>query len=118
MVESISLQVNLRAFVRREAAARWIAACPQIGVVSQARTRREARKSLQEAVELWFESCIERGVLDQALRESSFRPSTVTERRGGRLRRNVRPEDVLGEAFEIHMTVPGYEALPLLSASA
>jgi len=48
MVESISLEVNLRAFVRRESAARWIAACPQIGVVSQGRTSREAKKSLQD----------------------------------------------------------------------
>lgn len=118
MVESISLQVNLRAFVRREAAARWIASCPQIGVVSQGRTGREARKSLQEAVELWFESCIERGVLDQALRESSFRPSAISEPRSGRSRRNARSENVLGAPFAIHLTVPGYEAAPLLSASA
>jgi len=69
MTETISVEVNLRAYVRRETARRWIAACPMVGVVSQGRTASDARRCLQEAVELWFESCIERGVLDQALRE-------------------------------------------------
>ena len=68
--ETISLEVNLQAYVRQETARRWIATCPLIDVVSQGRTSAEAKECLQEAVELWFESYIERGVLDQALREA------------------------------------------------
>src|SRR5436305_1472661 len=62
MVETIALEINLQAFVRRDTAECCIAACPQIGVISQGRTVREAKACLQEAIELWFESCIERGV--------------------------------------------------------
>jgi predicted RNase H-like HicB family nuclease len=75
MAESIALDVHLQAFVRQDQTRRWVAACPMVGVVSQAQTANGARKCLQEAVELWFESCVERGVLDQALREANFRPS-------------------------------------------
>ena len=77
MAETIALEIKLQAFVRRETAQRCVAACPQIGVVSQGRTVREAKGCLQEAVELWFESCIERGVLDRALREANFQPSSA-----------------------------------------
>lgn len=46
-----------------------------VGVVSQGKNADDARRCLQEAIELWFESCVERGVLDQALREANFRPT-------------------------------------------
>lgn len=120
MVETIALEINLLAFVRREAAERCVAACPQIGVVSQGRTVREAKACLQEAVELWFESCIERGVLDRALREANFHPSSAADHIRGNSRnsRHRRSVNVLGAAFTIHLRIPGYRAAPLLSASA
>ncbi len=74
MPETIKLEVNLRAYVRRETKRRWAAICPMLGVASQGATEETAKSALQEAVELWFESCVERGVLDQALREANFRP--------------------------------------------
>ena len=46
-----------------------LAWCPAVGVMTQARTKKLARKALQEAVDLWVESCIARGVLKQALEE-------------------------------------------------
>jgi hypothetical protein len=96
-----------------------------VGVVSQGKSAADARRCLQEAVELWFESCVERGVLDQALREANFLPSpiyrsstvstgNVTGRRSARPKRTT----VLGEPFEIHLTIPAYEAATLLSATA
>ena len=120
MAETIALEIKLQAFVRRETAQRCVAACPQIGVVSQGRTVREAKGCLQEAVELWFESCIERGVLDRALREANFQPSSAgnLKRADFRNSRRRRSPDVLGAAFTIHFRIPGYEAAPLLSASA
>lgn len=67
-----------------------------VGVVSQGKTADDARRCLQEAIELWFESCVERGVLDQALREANFRPSHATRSApadsGSRNRRNVRKD--------------------------
>jgi predicted RNase H-like HicB family nuclease len=71
--EIIRLDVELRAFVRRDTEERWIAVCPSIGVASQGSDADDARRCLDEAVELWFESCIERGTLERALRESNFR---------------------------------------------
>ncbi len=118
MVETIALEVNLQAFVRRETSLRWIATCPLIGVASQASTDDAARLCLQEAVELWFESCIQRGVLDQALREANFRPSLSSlENRSTPFVRE-RDDDVLGEPFAVRLTIPGYEAPSLLGATA
>lgn len=125
MTESIALEVHLQAFVRPDTAHRWVATCPMVGVVSQGKSATDARRCLQEAVEVWFESCVERGVLDQALREANFLPSpmqrsspsskgSATSRRGARHKRPT----VLGKPFEIHLTIPAYEAATLLSATA
>jgi predicted RNase H-like HicB family nuclease len=121
MTETISLDVNLKAYVRRETSRRWVATCPLIGVASQATTAAAAKDCLQEAVELWFESCIERGVLDQALREVNFQPSISQTPRPRSSRGNSSPKprtEVLGEAFAVHLTIPGYEAHSLLGATA
>ena len=88
-----------------------------VGVVTQGKNAEDARRCLQEAVELWFESCVERGVLDQALREANFRPASgVPDRPAPRSSR--RAGSILGEPFEIHLTIPAYEAATLLSATA
>jgi len=119
VTETISLNVNLRAYVRRDTPRRWVATCPMIGVASQAKTADEARRCLQEAVELWFESCVERGVLDHALREANFRPFQATQPVNGdnRPARRARAS-VLGESFDIHLTIPAYQAATFLSATA
>jgi hypothetical protein len=92
-----------------------------VGVVSQGKTADDARRCLQEAIELWFESCVERGVLDQALREANFRPThpglgAAAPREGSR--KNHRKPNILGDRFEVHLTIPAYEAATLLSAIA
>lgn len=120
MTETISLDINLQAFVRRDTPRRWVATCPMVGVVSQGKSSEDARRCLQEAVELWFESCVERGVLDQALREANFRPSPIGSKRAVAVTVSRRrpPKNVLGEPFEIHLSIPAYEAVTLLSATA
>jgi predicted RNase H-like HicB family nuclease len=115
MTESITLAVHLQAFVRRDTPRRWVATCPMVGVTSQGKTVEDARRCLQEAIELWFESCVERGVLDQALREANFRPTQRERSTGQRQRRRV--TSVLGDSFEIHLSIPAYEAA-MLSATA
>lgn len=119
MPETIKLDVNLRAFVRRETKLRWIANCPMLGVASQGTSEQGAKASLQEAVELWFESCLERGVLDQALREANFRPlpaSEVPEGGDHVIVRVVESPDVLGDDFAIHLTIPAYQASALIAS--
>lgn len=50
----------------------WLAWCPSIDVMTQARTRKRALQAIREAVEGWFESCIESNTLDKALAEVGF----------------------------------------------
>ena len=108
MGEMIKLDVQLRAFVRRETAKRWVAVCPKIN----------AKRCLNEAVELWFEDCIERGTLEEALRECGFRTATREEAETFPehivLTRDEEP-DVLGELFSVHVTIPAYQAAALLA---
>lgn len=120
MDQTISLDVRLRGFVRREGR-RWIALCPAVHVATQGKDRAEAERALQEAVELWFESCVERGTLDQALRECGFRPRTwagegeVAESlERVVLTRAVAETDVRGAEFDLHVSVPAYQAARFL----
>lgn len=123
MTESIALAVHLQGFVRRDTPRRWVATCPMVGVVSQGKTDADAKRCLQEAVELWFESCVERGVLDQALREANFRTSQAhrdgdaTSEKATK-RRGSKRGSVLGEPFEIRLTIPAYEGATVLGATA
>lgn len=87
-----------------------------VGVATQGTTADDAQRCLQEAVELWFESCVERGVLDQALREANFRPAAANA--PVRRRPATAKTSVLGKPFEIHLTIPAYEAVTLLGATA
>jgi predicted RNase H-like HicB family nuclease len=73
MGELIKLDIQLRAFVRRETRNRWIAVCPKIDVTTQGISEDDAKRCLDEAVQLWFEDCLERGTLDRAMRECGFK---------------------------------------------
>ena len=71
MAASVTYTAKLETWFRRDGR-QWLAWCPALDIVTQARTKKKALESLREAVELWFESCIERGVLDKALAETGF----------------------------------------------
>jgi predicted RNase H-like HicB family nuclease len=120
MGEMIKLDVQLRAFVRRETAKRWVAVCPKINVASQGTSGDDAKRCLTEAVELWFEDCIERGTLEEALRECGFRTATREEAETFPehvvLTRDEEP-DVLGDLFSVHVTIPAYQAAVLLATA-
>jgi predicted RNase H-like HicB family nuclease len=106
--ETITLDVELRAFVRRDTEERWIAVCPSIGVASQGSDADDARRCIDEAVQLWFESCIERGTLERALQESNFRPLPAAETE----RDEERDADgLLGEPFIVRVAIPAYQAI-------
>lgn len=118
MGETINLEIQLRAFVRRDARKRWIAVCPQIDVVTQGTSAEDAKRCLDEAVELWFEDCIERGTLERALRECGFHTATREDARLARERilmtRETEP-DVLGDSFSVNVTIPAYQAAALMA---
>jgi predicted RNase H-like HicB family nuclease len=108
MNERITLDVELRAFVRRDTEDRCIAVCPSIGVASQGTSTDDAKRCLDEAVQLWFESCIERGTLERALQESNFRPLHAAEadQRNG----DEGSDALLGDPFTVHVEIPAYQA--------
>lgn len=109
MNETITLDVELRAFARLDTETRWIAVCPSIGVASQGRDADDARRCLDEAVQLWFESCIERGTLERALQESNFRPLHAAD---NDQRDDERDTDgLLGESFIVRVAIPAYRAI-------
>lgn len=74
----VSYGVKLDAWLRRDGR-EWLAWCPSIDVVTQARTKKKVLESLREAVQLWFESCLERNVLDAALKEAGFKEVPADE---------------------------------------
>lgn len=117
MVETITVDVKLRAFVRKETKKRWVAVCPAVGVASQGESASDAKASLKEAVQMWFESCIERGTLERALQETNFRPVrelTGDEAEVVTVNRAEEP-DVLGDAFRINVEIPAYQAAALIA---
>lgn len=108
MNETITLDVELRAFVRFDTDERWIAVCPSIGVVSQGVSAEDAKRCIDEAVQLWFESCVERGTLERALQESNFRPLHLAENldEGS----DSGADGLLGDAFVVRVAIPAYQA--------
>ena len=78
----VGYSVRLEAWVRKDGRA-WLAACPAIDVMAQARTKKRSMESLREAVEAWFESCIARRVLAEALTEAGFSKVSSGESFGG-----------------------------------
>jgi len=126
MGETIKLDIRLLGFVRRETRSRWIAVCPKLDVVTQGKSADDAKRCLDEAVELWFEDCLERGTLQQALRECGFRiaPRQDAEEasehillsRETGVRRPSEP-DVLGDPFAVHVTIPAYQAATLMATA-
>jgi predicted RNase H-like HicB family nuclease len=106
--ETITLDVELRAFVRCDTEERWIAVCPSIGVASQGLSAEDAKRCIDEAIQLWFESCIERGTLERALQESNFRPLHVAESDHEGDDRGA--DALLGDAFIVRVAIPAYQA--------
>jgi predicted RNase H-like HicB family nuclease len=120
MAEIIKLEIQLQAFVRRETRSRWIAVCPKIDVATQGTSMDDAKRCLDEAVELWFEDCIERGTLQEALRECGFRIATREDADPAADRivmtRDSEP-DILGDAFSVNVTIPAYQAASLMAGA-
>ncbi|HYM61439.1 MAG TPA: type II toxin-antitoxin system HicB family antitoxin [Thermoanaerobaculia bacterium] len=119
MGETVKLEIHLRAFVRKDTRTRWIAVCPMVNVVTQGKSAADARRCLDEAVQLWFEDCIERGTLDQALRESGFSLATreiLDSNESVIVTRESQP-DVLGDAFALNVTIPAYRAAALMASA-
>lgn len=109
-----SMLFRLAAFVREEDGV-WVAGCSALDVFSQGDSAQEARRNLQEAVQLWIESCVARDVLTEALEELGW-----SNAQGGT---RPPPGGVLATAssdriFALEVEIPAYQAAEALEASA
>lgn len=76
MMNQVTFKVTLPATLKQKNKV-WISSCPCIDVVSQGATQAEAKKNLEEAIQLFLISCYERGVLDDALKQCGFKFASV-----------------------------------------
>ncbi len=64
---------SLTAVIQKEE--RWfVSSCPELGVASQGKTRREAYEMLAEAVELWLEAASPKEIRRRLKSGGSVRP--------------------------------------------
>jgi predicted RNase H-like HicB family nuclease len=75
----VKFSVRLPALVEREGDG-WVATCESLDVVTNGRTRAEAKAALVEAVQLFIEDCFLEGTLTEVLRECGFTPSAHSTR--------------------------------------
>lgn len=55
----------------------WISSCPCLDVISQGLTEEEAKKNIEDALQLFLISCYERSTLDEALKQCGFKMASV-----------------------------------------
>jgi len=67
-MSDIKIEIRLPAEVKKKE--KWfIASCPDLNVVTQGRTKKEAKKNLVEALTLFLTSCFERNTLETVFKE-------------------------------------------------
>ncbi len=63
--------VSLPVVVKKKNAM-WISSCPCLDVISQGGTEEEAKKNIEEALQLFITTCFERGTLEAVMKECGF----------------------------------------------
>ncbi len=119
-MDTVEISLCLFCTIKREAGNRWVTGCPALDLFSQGKTKEEAKRCLEEAIEIWVEDCLERGTLDSALREVGFHKVHPSTLRPGQEHIVVRPvqeqEESAEDSFNVHLSIPAYQASALLSA--
>ncbi|TSC87858.1 MAG: hypothetical protein G01um10147_361 [Microgenomates group bacterium Gr01-1014_7] len=67
------MQLNFRIEIFKEDG-QYVAVAPELNVSSFGSTKKEAKVSLKEAVELFLEECKRMGTLEDVLTEAGFKP--------------------------------------------
>lgn len=120
MADTVAISIKLRCYAREDGP-RWASWCPSLDVASQAASEADARRCLEEAIELWVESCLERNTLSSALEELGFSrvPAGQTPREHAETISLVslqEDEELLGHPFPVEILIPAYQAAQLLAA--
>ncbi len=115
-MDTVQVQFNLQCRVRQDTDSRWVSWCPLLDIASQGATKDEAKRCLEEAVELWVESCLERATLDAALRELGFEKVHPAEIRPGEQHLTATGAELADDTFPVHLLIPAYQAAALLTA--
>lgn len=115
VAETAAVVLRLSARVRQEGEL-WVAGCPSLDVFSQGDSEEDAKRNLQEAVELWIDSCLERNKLQAALQELGWYrvppgspPSDDGSDLLGVLEHPDRAADLGGE-YPLEVMIPAYQA--------
>lgn len=118
-MDTVEISLCLACTVKQEAGNRWVTGCPALDLYSQGKTKEDAKRCLEEAIEIWVEDCLERGTLDTALREVGMLKIHPSSFKPGEQHIAVRDQEEPAEdSFNLHLSVPAYQASALLSAHA
>lgn len=124
-MDTVEISFCLFCTVKQEARDRWVSGCPKLDLFSQGKTKDDAKRFLEEAIEIWIEDCMERDTLDAALHEVGFHkvhPSDAHAIQPGGEHIAVRPvmeqEEAAADSFNVHLSIPAYQASAFLSAHA
>ena len=121
-MDTVEISLCLVCTVKREAGNRWVTGCPALDLYSQGKTKEDAKRCLEEAIEIWVEDCLERGTLDSALREVGMHKIHPSSLKPGEQHIAVRSiqeqEEPTEDSFNLHLSIPAYQASALLSAHA
>lgn len=73
MSRSLQVRFSLQGAIREDKdTASFVSYCPALDLYSAGRTRPEAKRALQSAVDLFVRSCYSRGILGQVLQAKGF----------------------------------------------
>lgn len=118
MQDTVNISFSLLCTIKQDGEHRWVAGCPTLDLFSQGETEAEAKRCLEEAIELWVESCLERGTLDIALREAGFakvHPEAIRPGEEHILIDRRQGDDESVGTFPVHLLIPAYQAATFLS---
>lgn len=112
-MDTVEISLCLVCSIKREAGNRWVTGCPALDLYSQGKTAEEAKRCIEEAIEIWVEDCLERGTLDSALREVGMHKIHPSALKSGEPHIAVRPamdqEEPAEDSFKVHLSIPAYQ---------
>lgn len=78
MSKSIEVMFSLQGFIREDAETScYVSYCPALDLYSAAKTRHDAKKALQGAIDLYVRLSYQRGILGEVLRAKGFDPTQL-----------------------------------------
>lgn len=106
---TVSIKLELEAFIEKERPGMYVSHCPALDLYSQGDTLVEAKKNIKEATELFIQSCIMRNTLTEVLTECGFRSVYKTNSR--KAKRASPPANSTRKRIQFPSEIPMMSAL-------